>query len=232
MLQALLLSAFAGAMIPLGGWLACFRQGPHGGSGPVLPSTVIAFGGGALLSAVAFVLVPEGAEKLPGWLAVALFGAGGVAFAWISRAIDRIGGSHGQMLAMLADFIPEAAALGALLAAGGGDTAILLAGLIALQNLPEGFNAWCEGEDTNPRRRLALFWGLAALGPVAALGGHVFLSDYAGVLGGLMVFAAGGIVYLIFEDIAPAGHLPDRRAPPLGAVMGFALGFAGHLAVG
>lgn len=228
MLQAVLLALFAGAMIPLGGWIASRRQW----SGVVLPHAVVAFGGGALISAVALVLVPDGAAKLSPVVAVALFGLGGVAFAGLDRALARMGGEHGQMLALLSDFVPEAAALGALLASDGGDSAVLLAGLIGLQNLPEGFNAWREGPTTEPRRKFALFCGLALLGPVAALGGHMFLSDYDGVLGGLMVFAAGGILYLVFEDIAPKSHVDHDVSPPLGAVLGFALGLAGDLLIG
>ena len=38
-----------------------------------------------------------------------------------------------------------------------------------------------------------------------------------------MLFAAGGILYLTFQDIAPQSRLERRWRPPLGAVLGFAL---------
>ncbi|MGB3471946.1 MAG: hypothetical protein WBA51_14090, partial [Erythrobacter sp.] len=117
------------------------------------------------------------------------------------------------------------------LLASGGEGALLLAGLIALQNLPEGFNAWLEMPQTPDRTKLAMFSGLALLGPAAALAGHLFLADSPGVLGALMVFAAGGILYLVFEDIAPADRMEGDWRPPLGAVAGFSLGLAGHLAL-
>ena len=44
-----------------------------------------------------------------------------------------------------------------------------------------------------------------------------------------MLFASGGILYLIFEDIAPQARLERRWSPPLGAVAGFVLGLVGHL---
>ena len=47
-----------------------------------------------------------------------------------------------------------------------------------------------------------------------------------------MLFAAGGILYLTFEDIAPEARLDRHWAPPLGAVGGFLLGMAGHGLVG
>ena len=49
--------------------------------------------------------------------------------------------------------------------------------------------------------------------------------------GAAEVVAAGVIVYLIFQDIAPQAKLRNRWAPPLGAVLGFALGLAGHLLI-
>jgi len=44
-----------------------------------------------------------------------------------------------------------------------------------------------------------------------------------------MMFAAGGVLYLVFQDIAPQARLARHWAPPLGAVFGFALGLSGHM---
>jgi ZIP family zinc transporter len=38
-----------------------------------------------------------------------------------------------------------------------------------------------------------------------------------------MLVASGGILYLIFQDIAPQSRLEKHWAPPLGAVIGFCL---------
>jgi len=60
------------------------------------------------------------------------------------------------------------------------------------------------------------------------LGTEVFVhSDLA--LGMLMSFCAGGILYLVFEDIAPRIAMEKHWVPPLGAVVGFMIGMAGHL---
>ncbi|TDL81966.1 divalent cation transporter [Palleronia sediminis] len=231
MLLAILYSTLAGATIPLGGWLAMRGWPPaRGARATEITHGVIAFGGGALVAAVAFVLVPDGAEKVPVWLALAAFAAGGVFFLWLDRRIARSGSQKSQLVAMLSDFIPEALALGALMASGG--SRLLMALLIALQNLPEGFNAFREmekGGGHDRGRTLKIFAALACLGPVAAVLGHVVLSDFDGVLGTVMLFAAGGILYLVFEDIAPQVRLERDFLPPLGAVGGFALGMAGHL---
>ncbi len=44
-----------------------------------------------------------------------------------------------------------------------------------------------------------------------------------------MLFASGGILYLIFQDIAPQVRVEKHWLPPLGAIAGFLLGLIGHL---
>lgn len=71
--------------------------------------------------------------------------------------------------------------------------------------------------------------GLAALGPAAAIAGYAVLSEPPWVLGAVMLVASGGILYLVFEDIAPQARLEKHWAPPLGAVVGFCIALAGEL---
>ncbi len=151
----------------------------------------------------------------------------------LDRAIESPGDTFAQAMAMLLDFIPEAMAVGAALASGM-QIGFLLALLIALQNLPEGFNAYREimARGGLPRRMvLAVFSAFVLLGPLAAYLGHAFLASAPSLLGGIMLFAAGGIVYLTFEDIAPQAVLKRHWAPPLGAVAGFLLGIVARMAL-
>jgi ZIP family zinc transporter len=233
-LQVLLLSLLAGATIPVGAALALWdRIHPHWMANE-LRHGVMAFGGGVLIAAVALVLVPEGSDRMRALPALLAFAAGGVAFFALDRALERSGRPVGQLLAMLVDFVPEAIALGAILAADG-NAGLLLALLIALQNLPEAFNAYRDVASRGRAmsyRTLGLFLSLPLLGPLAALlGAFVFAtSDVA--LGGLMLFAAGGILYLTFQDVAPQVKLQSSWLPPLGAVAGFLLGLSGDLLIG
>jgi len=233
-LEVLLLTLLAGASIPAGAALAMIERIRPDWLEEEFRHSVIAFGGGVLLAAVALVLVPDGAESLPALVSVALFLIGGVVFLGIDALIKRSHGAAGQLVAMLADFIPEAIAMGAVFA-GDPSRARLLALLIALQNLPEGFNAFREVRSSSsipPMRLLAMMALLAALGPAAGITGHLLLNDHEAVVGGIMLVAAGGILFLTFEDIAPQAELENRIAPPFGAVLGFAAGLAGHLLIG
>ena len=230
---ALLLAALAGAAIPLGALAATWEQCLPGWLDTELRHAVLAFGGGALFSAIALVLVPEGVARLQAVPALLWFLGGGVFFCALDGWIKAYGGGGAQLMAMLLDFAPEAMALGALIAEEF-DVAVLMAGIIALQNLPEGFNAYRELIEAGLRRRwvLSLFVALVPLGPLAAWIGLGFLTGRPAVLGAVMLFAAGGILYLLFEDIAPGVPLAKAWAPPLGAVAGFGLGLAGQMMVG
>jgi ZIP family zinc transporter len=68
---------------------------------------------------------------------------------------------------------------------------------------------------------------LVPIGPILAIAGWLYLSDYVALLGAIMLFASGGILYLIFQDIAPQSRMRRHWAPPLGAVLGFGLGMLG-----
>ncbi|MBQ4823516.1 divalent cation transporter [Leisingera sp. HS039] len=230
---AILLAGLAGLAMPLGGFLAWCEHIRNPMLRDEVLHTIGAFGGGALASAVALVLVPEAAGVLPPAWAVGLFAAGGAVFYAVDTLLQRHGGSGALLLAMLLDYLPEAMALGAMLVADAA-TAKLLALMIFLQNLPEGFAAFREvWNGSSPAWHVLLaFLGLAALGPVCALAGLVWLADARAALGAIMIFAAGGILYLLFQDIAPKAHSSRSSVPALGAVAGFALGLAGELLTG
>ncbi|EDY86505.1 ZIP zinc transporter family protein [gamma proteobacterium HTCC5015] len=221
----------AGLAMPLGGALANIGTAGARWMGAEVKHSVIAFGGGALLSAVALVLIPESVERVSVVVAAVCFVAGGMLFMGFDVYLNRRNTPASQLVAMLSDFIPESIALGAAFATGD-QTAYLLAALIALQNLPEGFNAYCELREAahfSGRKILGLFALLALLGPIAAVAGTLWLAQLPVVVAVIMLFASGGILYSVFQDIAPQARLERHYAPPMGAVLGFVLGLVGYL---
>jgi ZIP family zinc transporter len=234
LLLACLYAGLAGATIPLGGFLANVEHIRPGWLETEFRHSVIAFGGGVLFAAIALVLVPEGMTLLPLPQALAAFGGGGVFFFLVDRLIEKQGRAGAQLMSMLLDFLPESLAMGALLTTQK-SVGLLLAGLIALQNFPEGFNAFRELKAVGHLPAafvLKVFCALVLLGPLAAAIGYLWLRDLDALLGAIMLFAAGGIFYLIFEDIAPQVRLEYHWGPPLGAVAGFMLGMLGEALVG
>jgi hypothetical protein len=76
---------------------------------------------------------------------------------------------------------------------------------------------------------VALAGQSVAIGPAAGLGGYYLLADFPAALGAIMLFASGGLLYLIFQDIAPQSRLNRHWAPPLGAVIGFSVALFGDM---
>lgn len=221
----------AGLCIPLGGALAYFERIKSKWLENEFRHSVIAFGGGIMLAAVALVLVPEGTHYIshPIYSMLILL-LGGIIFFLFERYLGSRDLEKPQFTAMLLDFIPESLALGGALAINA-RTAPLLAIFIGLQNLPEGFNAYRElriQKNAKAQNILLFMLLLAALGPMIAFIGWYYFSENLQLLGASMLFAAGGILYLIFQDIAPQAHLKKHWAPSLGAVLGFCLGMLGN----
>ena len=216
------LSAFGGGVI------AWATDGANTDTKREVTHGIIAFGGGILIAAVAFALLPKAIVALSPVVLGAMFCAGGLLFCILDAHLSRSGNTKAQFLAMLMDFLPEALALGAVF---GQDPrlGVLLAAFIGAQNLPEGFNAFREMPTVGIRSRVALMTLLAVslLGPVAACTGYFFLQNQPKVTASIMTFAGGGIMYLIFQDIAPQSKIRKHWIPALGAVLGFAVGMIG-----
>ena len=234
LLSIVVLTAGAGACIPIGGMIASVEKIRPSWLEKELRHFVIAFGGGILLGAVAFVLVPEGIESMgDSMLSIPVLLVGAITFFVVERFLGLRRRESPQLMGMVLDYIPEAIALGGLVAVGS-SIAPMLAILIGLQNLPEGFNAYREikAQKFSSEKQTLLFMSLLVpLGPVAGICGYLFLSGHEAILGAIMLFSSGGIIYLIFQDIAPQSHLEKHWAPPIGAVFGFCLALFSEMLV-
>lgn len=231
LVMVLLLTSVAGLGMPLGALIAKLEHFQSGWLAQEFRHAVMAFGGGALLSAVGLVLVPESIQHVSMPLASLYFLAGSFAFMYLDIWLRKTNTPASQLAAMLADFIPESIALGASIALNNGSS-YLLAALITLQNIPEGFNAFRELRTTpqfGPAKILTAFLLLALLGPVAGVSGYLWLTEYHHALAAIMLFASGGILYSIFQDIAPQVKLKKHWFPPMGAVLGFLFGVLGYM---
>jgi ZIP family zinc transporter len=223
----------AGVTALMGGLLARFERIKEGVIKQEFIHAIVAFGGGALLAAVAFALTPHAMERLSPAVLALSFCAGALLFCALDAFLAKRGGAVSQFLAMLMDFIPEALSLGAVFS-GNRKMGLVLAAFIGIQNLPEGFNAFRELKKSGVRGSIILWVLLAVsfLGPLAALLGHYFLQSREQVTAVIMAFSSGGILYLIFQDIAPQAVMRRHWSPPLGAILGFLLGMLGSVVIG
>jgi len=234
LLTVLVLAWVSGLMAFLGGLLARYIPLGNGIRVQEFLHGLVGFGGGILLAAVVFALLPDAIERLEPLQLALVFSAGGLAFCAVDAYLSRQGGSRAQLLAMLMDFVPEAISLGAVFVYNR-ELGILLALFIGVQNLPEGFNSFREmkgSSNNSPRFILSMLFAVSFLGPVAAATGYFLLQDHPNITASIMAFAGGGILYLLFEDIAPQSTMKNFWLPPMGAVLGFLLGMIGNLLIG
>jgi ZIP family zinc transporter len=227
------LTLTAGLAMPFGAFLASIGKFKSQLFEAEFSHSMTAFGGGALLSAVALVLVPHGIAKLEPLVASSCLMLGGLIFMMLDIYLLKLKTPATQLVAMLLDFIPESIALGTAFAIESSD-ALLLAALITLQNIPEGFNAYRElnlSADFGPKRIMAIFFLMAFLGPVSGVSSYLWLQDQTNAIAVIVLVASGGILYSIFQDIAPRVKLAKHWAPPMGAVLGFVLGMVGVMVI-
>ncbi len=228
--KLILFSGIAGVTVFIGGVLAHYFN-HHIKESPVkyeITHTLMSFGSGIILSAVALVLIPKGMEELELLPMVSSFLVGAILFMLLDRYLSKKGGRTATLLAMMMDFVPESIALGAVFAIDL-RLAIFLAVLIGLQNLPEAFNSYRElilsGFTT--KKTLIIFFLLSFFGIFGALAGHFLLSTHQDLTAHLMTFASGGILYLLIQDIIPEGKLENNHLTSLGATLGFLVGVIG-----
>ncbi|MBU0673536.1 MAG: divalent cation transporter [Proteobacteria bacterium] len=235
LIKIIMYSFFSGVTVFLGGLLSkYFESNFHDGfvKDEIL-HTSIAFGGGIIVAAVAFVLVPEGMRLLPLVPMAVIFLTGAILFFYLDRFIEKKGGTISQLLAMLMDFVPEAIALGAIFATDN-KLGLLLAIFIGLQNFPESFNSYLDLRNSgySSRKCLIILFLLSFSGVISATSGYYLLSTLPKLTASMMLFSSGGILYLIFQDIAPMSKLTKSWFPALGASLGFLVGMIGQKILG
>lgn len=232
--EIILFSLLAGSTVFTGGLISWyFENRVHNKElKEIIIHYLISFSTGIMLSAIAFVLVPKGMLGIPILLSCTLFIFGGVSFYYFDKFVERNRYKLPQVIAMLLDFIPESIALGAVFVYDH-KTGILLSIFIALQNLPESFNSYNELKSLNHStiKSLKLLFILSFVGLFFSLSGYFFLEDKIQITSSMMLFSGGGIMYIIFQDIAPLFEYKKRRLIALGVNFGFIIGMLGEVLV-
>jgi zinc transporter, ZIP family len=230
--------ALAASSLILGALLGVARAWPNRAVGIVL-----AFGAGALISAVSFDLAEEGVE-LGGRDAVALgLAAGAVTYFLLDRAVERLSSAPqgrpgpstttedaGPALALGAflDGIPEQMVLGIGLATGDGVSVGLLAAIF-VSNLPEAIGSASDmraaGRTT---ARICALWVAVALVCTLASGAGYAIADTASdeLKAAINGFAAGALLVMLIDSMIPEAARKAGHVAGLATVVGFAVAAA------
>jgi zinc transporter, ZIP family len=231
MLSALAWGALGAGSLVLGAGLAVLRDWPDR-----LVGLVLAFGAGALISAVAFELAEEGVQ-LGGAVAVGIgFAAGALAFFVLDGLLDRPRGGPGgdsdpaKALALGAflDGVPEQLVLGLGLAAGGGISVSLIMAIF-ISNLPEaiGSASKMRAHGRSDATILRLWVVVAVVCTIATVVGYAIGDSITGELeGSVNGFAAGALLVMLSDSMIPEARRNAGRVSGLAVAVGFALATA------
>ncbi|GAA0939817.1 hypothetical protein [Actinocorallia libanotica] len=229
--EALLWGAVAASSLVIGALLGLVGRWPRRTVGLVL-----AFGAGALISAVAFELAQEGARVGgTGAMAVGL-AAGALAYYVLDGVIERMGRKRpadagaGPALALGAvlDGIPEQLVLGVGLTTGTGVSVGLLTAVF-VSNLPEAIGSANEMRAAGhaPWTVRLIWFGVAAVCALSTVVGHLVADVTTGPWNGAIDgFAAGATLVMLIDSMIPTAAERAGRPAGLAAMLGFALGTA------
>jgi zinc transporter, ZIP family len=201
----------------------------------------LAFGGGALIAAVAYELVSK-AFQIHGQLAAVGFTAGAFTFYIGDTILDRSGAEGRKSMAgksqlaanasaivlgTVLDGIPESFVVGASLIQGGAVPIAVVVGVFA-SNVPEALSGSVGLVSAGwTRRRVLLMWtAVVAVSVVATVAGWYLLDKVPASQGAFtMAFAAGALLVMLADTLMPEAFELGGREAGLVTALGFAVGF-------
>jgi zinc transporter, ZIP family len=206
---------FAGAALVVGAAIAWFIEVP-----PKVVGSVMAFGSGVLISAVAFELFAEAAHTGGLWPTVIGFALGAAAYMLANLVLAHFGARHrkrsghqqpsqqdqgGSGLAIalgaLLDGIPESIVLGIGLLGGGAASAAVVAAVF-ISNLPEGLSsaAGMKKAGRGPGYVFGIWGTIAVVSGASAAAGYLFLGPAPPALVAAITAIAGGAILTMIAD--------------------------------
>jgi ZIP family zinc transporter len=245
-LEAGLWGLLGGGALVLGALVAWFLRVPQ-----TVIASVMAFGSGVLISAVAFDLMAEAAET-GGLLPTSIgFVGGALAYVAANAALARRGARHrkrsggqqpsedqqsgsGTAIAVgaLLDGVPESVVLGLGLLGGGSVSASVLAAVF-ISNVPEGLSsaAGMKAGGRSARYVFGVWGGIAVISGLAALFGYAALGGAAPeVVAVVTATAAGAILTMVADTMIPEAFEQTHTWTGVITTLGFLVAFAMEMA--
>ena len=230
MIEAFLFGAIAQSSLVLSGWLPYFVRIPER-----IVGLLAGIGAGALISAVAFGLIPEthilAQIDSAAWLLL-----GAIVFIVLDRFVDRrlgsdsSGGPLGIVLGAVIDGIPESVIFGIQIASGAPISVAFLAAVI-VSNVPQALAPSADLKKSGWKiGRMTMMWGSVVLAcAVASSLGFVVASsmDARDVGARAAAIAAGGLLAMLTDSLIPFAY--DKGG--IGAGFATVVGFVAALAI-
>jgi zinc transporter, ZIP family len=212
-------------------------------------ATVTSFGGGILVAAVAFELVPDADAEAGAWITAAGLLAGALVYvgadAWLTRDPDLTAmrrathaaaagrpmhaeAARGEAIAagLFVDGVPESIALGLTIAEGEIGLALLVG--VVVGNVVEAYGAAQPIAAGGHTRRFAVaLLGLIglALAVATVLGGTLLTDAPSELIGGAQALAAGAVLAVVSISIIPHAFDEVSSRVATATVLGFVGGY-------
>jgi ZIP family zinc transporter len=197
---------------------------------------IMGFGAGALLSAIAYELIPESMIQDQGVGIAIAFCIGAITFFAADWIIDHRGGADRKdiegdqkgsgwaiFIGTLLDNIPESIILGMSLALGGAINVAFLAAVF-VSNLPEGVAGTLNlGAAGHSRRSIFWMWTVLVIISAACAGlGYIVIHLLPGTDGHIaQAFAAGAMLTMLADAMMPEAFEHGGKLVGIFTVMGF-----------
>jgi ZIP family zinc transporter len=193
------------------------------------------FGAGALISAIAYDLIPEGQalnlDQLALWLLV-----GAAVFVVADRIVESKFGDDkaegpaplGIVVGSVVDGVPESAIFGIQLASGKGISMAFLAAVF-VSNIPQALAPSADlAEKGWQKGRMVAMWGVVLLACGVAAGLGYGAADLLGSTGDrAAAFAAGGLLAMLTNSLMPYAFEKGGAMAGVFTVVGFAVSMLG-----
>jgi ZIP family zinc transporter len=207
---------------------------------------IMAFGGGVLISAVAFDLVEEafGMSSGHGWVIAGIF-AGCFVYSGGDWLIDHAGGMNRKdaggaqetgssmaiVLGSVLDGVPESMVIGLTIFQGGAVGAAYLVAVF-ISNLPESISS-TSGLISSGWKRSRILWmwiTIAMVSGLASLAGYaLFQNSSPDVVAFVLSFAAGAILTMLADTMMPEAYQHGGKWVGIATTLGFAVAFTIHV---
>lgn len=187
-----------------------------------------AFGAGALISAVSFDLIPEGAALTTVQSGLLLI-AGAAVFLLADRFVEgRFGGEDsplGIVVGAIIDGVPESLIFGIAVTTGE-PISIAFVAAVWVSNVPQAMAPSSELKDEGwSILKTGGMWGAVVLACAltALLGYAIGVNSSTATGAGAAAFAAGGVLAMLTDSLIPFSYAKGGRPAGFWVVVGFAL---------
>lgn len=188
------------------------------------------YGAGALVSAIAFNLIPDAETMQPLMVALWLMVGAGVFVGLDSLVEKNFGekaGALGIVLGSIIDGVPECVIFGIQLATGQAISQAFLTAVM-VSNIPQSIAPSAElAKQGDPMRKTVRMWlGVVLICAVAGVLAYAFgirVSEATGAV--VSAFAAGGLIAMLTTSLIPFSYERGGLITGIWAVAGFAISF-------